>query len=46
MNLLGNYDNLGETGIMELKNKMKELDKLVEFYKSDPNILEDFDVLD
>ena len=35
LRLLNNYESLGDSGLMELKNKMLELDKLVEFYKSD-----------
>jgi len=35
LRLLNNYDSLGDSGLMELKNKMLELDKLVEFYKND-----------
>ena len=35
LRLLNNYENLGDSGLMKLKNKMLELDKLVEFYKSD-----------
>ena len=35
LRLLNNYESLGDSGIMELKNKMLELDKLVEFYKND-----------
>ena len=45
MKLLGNYENLGDSGIMELKNKMKELDKLVELYKTNPSILEEFNIV-
>ena len=45
MKLLGNYENLGDSGIMELKNKMKELDKLVELYKTNPSILEEFSIV-
>ena len=43
--LLGNYENIGDSGIMELKNKMKELDKLVELYKSNPSIMEEFSIV-
>ena len=35
LRLLNNYDSLGDSGLMELKKKMLELDKLVEFYKND-----------
>ncbi len=35
LRLLNNYESLGDSGLMELKNKMLELDKLVEFYKND-----------
>jgi flagellar biosynthesis/type III secretory pathway M-ring protein FliF/YscJ len=35
LRLLNNYESLGDNGLMELKNKMLELDKLVEFYKND-----------
>jgi len=35
LKLLNNYESLGDSGLMELKNKMLELDKLVEFYKND-----------
>jgi hypothetical protein len=37
LRLLNNYESLGDSGLMELKNKMLELDKLVEFYKNDTN---------
>ena len=35
LRLLNNYESLGDSGLMELKKKMLELDKLVEYYKSD-----------
>jgi outer membrane biosynthesis protein TonB len=35
LRLLNNYDSLGDSGLMELKKKMLELDNLVEFYKND-----------
>jgi hypothetical protein len=35
LRLLNNYESLGDSGLMELKKKMLELDKLVEFYKND-----------
>ena len=35
LRLLNNYESLGDSGLMELKNKMLELDKIVEFYKND-----------
>jgi uncharacterized membrane protein len=35
LRLLNNYESLGDSGLMDLKNKMLELDKLVEFYKND-----------
>jgi hypothetical protein len=35
LRLLNNFDSLGDSGLMELKKKMLELDKLVEFYKND-----------
>ena len=44
--LLSNYDNLGDTGLMELKNKMQELDNLVELYRNDIKKMDDYDIIE
>lgn len=44
--LLSNYDNLGDNGLMELKNKMQELDNLVELYRNDIKKMDDYDIIE